>query len=67
MDTVTIPCSNLRHKGMYVLRDADTDADACYDAYDATVYWCTQTQKALGPDGKLVSQHACTHGRACCK
>jgi hypothetical protein len=52
---------------MYVLRDGTDDADACYDAYDATVYWCTRTQKALGPDGKLVSQTACTHGRECCK
>ena len=67
MDTVTIACANLRHKGMYVLRDAGEDAAACYDAYDATVYWCTRTQKALGPDGKPVHQDACTHGRECCR
>lgn len=67
METASISCANLRHKGMYVLRDGADDENACYDAYDATVYWCTRTQKALGPDGKLVSQKACTHGRECCK
>jgi len=67
METATVSCANLRHKGMYVLRDPADDENACYDAYDATVYWCTRTQKALGPDGKPVSHSACIHGRECCR
>ena len=47
-------CEHLRHKGMYVLSVPDPAELAFYDAYDATAYWCTKTQKPLGPDGRPV-------------
>ncbi|MGE3278105.1 MAG: hypothetical protein AB7O67_23595 [Vicinamibacterales bacterium] len=62
-------CGNLRHKGMYVMSAPDPDAFTFYDPYDATHYWCTRTQKALGPDGRPVRPDACAHGcgRGCCE
>jgi len=62
-------CGNLRHKGMYVMTVPDPDEFTFYDKYDATHYWCTCTQRALGPDGRPVHPSTCTHagGRACCE
>jgi hypothetical protein len=61
-------CTHLRHKGMYVLSAPDPGAAAFCDAYDATAYWCTCTQKSLGPDGQPVRADRCRHGsgRGCC-
>lgn len=59
-------CGHLRHKGMYVLSVPDPAETAFYDAYDATAYWCTKTQKPLGPDGRRAHASACTGGRSCC-
>jgi hypothetical protein len=67
MNLLTIPCSRLRHKSMYVMSTHDCEDGACYDPYNATAYWCTETQKALGPDGRPVHQDACKQGRECCK
>jgi hypothetical protein len=67
METVSIACAHLRHKGMYVLSVPDPDEGTFFDTYDATVYWCTCTQKALGPDGKPAHAETCTTGRECCK
>jgi len=60
-------CANLRHKGMYVTAAPDPGEHVFYDAYDATVYWCTQTQKPLGPDGRPVHADRCRSGRGCCE
>lgn len=62
-------CSHLRHKGMYVMSTADPDEAAhCGGAYDATAFWCTATQKGLGPDGQPVHSDTCRRGssRSCC-
>jgi hypothetical protein len=67
MNIITIPCSRLRHKSMYVMTTPDCEAGACYDSYNATAYWCTETQKPLGPDGRPVHEDTCRHGRECCK
>ena len=58
-----------RHKGMYVMTVPDPDEFKFYDRYDATHYWCTCTQRALGPDGRSVHPSTCTHagGRSCCE
>ncbi len=57
-------CQHLRHKGMYVLSVPEpTDF---HDAYDATAYWCTRTQKPIGPDGGLARADTCKRGRECC-
>jgi len=62
-------CGNLRHKGMYVMTVPDPDEFTFYDRYDATHYWCTCTQRALGPDGRSVHPSTCHHdgGRSCCE
>jgi hypothetical protein len=52
---------------MYVASAPDPDERTFYDAFDATAYWCTSTQKALGPDGKPVHADACRDGRECCE
>jgi hypothetical protein len=54
---------------MYVITVPDPDEFTFYDRYDATAYWCTCTQKSLGPDARPVHPSACTHagGRACCE
>jgi hypothetical protein len=59
-------CEHLRHKGMYVLAVPDPDEARFYDRYDATAYWCTRTQQALGPDGRRAHADACRGGRECC-
>jgi len=61
-------CSNLRHKGMYVLPD---DSDGLLDSYrdpiEATAFWCACTQKAFGPDGRPATAELCRAGRRCCE
>ena len=52
-------CEHLRHKGMYVMSVVDPAEFQFYDKYDATAYWCTKTQKPLGPDGKAAHASAC--------
>jgi hypothetical protein len=54
---------------MYVISVPDPDEFTFYDRYDATAYWCTCTQKALGPDGQSVHPSTCRHegGRQCCE
>ena len=57
-------CHHLRHKGMYVLSVPEpTDF---HDPFDATAYWCTKTQKPLGPDGGTAHADTCKGGRECC-
>ena len=57
-------CQHLRHKGMYVLSVPEpTDF---HDSFDATAYWCTKTQKPLGPDGGAAHADTCKGGRECC-
>jgi hypothetical protein len=52
---------------MYVLSVVDPAEFKFYDPYDATAYWCTKTQKPLGPDGKSAHADACVDGRGCCE
>jgi hypothetical protein len=54
---------------MYVMTVPDPDEFKFYDPYDATHYWCTCTQKALGPDGQPVHPSTCHHAgaRSCCE
>ena len=60
-------CTHLRHKGMYVLTVPDPDETRFYPAYDTTAYWCTCTQKAIGPDEQPVHADSCVEGRGCCR
>jgi hypothetical protein len=60
-------CSHLRHKGMYVMTTPDPGEAACHDPFDASAYWCTRTQKALGPDGRPARPDDCGDARSCCE
>jgi hypothetical protein len=54
---------------MYVLTTPDPDEERfCGGKYEATAYWCTCTQKAMGPDGNSVNVKECVsgNGRSCC-
>jgi hypothetical protein len=63
-----VHCAHLRHKGMYVLSTPDPDEQRFCGNYEATAYWCTCTQKPLGPDGNIVHPGQCVsgNGRSCC-
>lgn len=60
-------CIHLRHKGMYVTAVPDPDESMFHDRFDATAYWCTCTQKAIGPDGHPAHADSCVEGRQCCE
>lgn len=59
-------CSNLRHKGMFVLVGNPPDHEY-EDFLGASSFWCECTQKAFGPDGLPVSARECLAGRKCCE
>jgi hypothetical protein len=59
-------CEHLRHKGMYVLALPDPGETEFDRAFRQTAYWCTKTQKALGPDGQPAHADDCVSGRGCC-
>ena len=59
-------CAHLRHKGMYVMAEADP-GDTAAGSYEATSYWCAKTQRSFGPDGDIVGRHACRGHRPCCE
>jgi hypothetical protein len=63
-----VHCAHLRHKGMYVLSTPDPGEEKHAGKWDATAYWCTQTQKAMGPDGNAANASCCVsgNGRGCC-
>jgi hypothetical protein len=53
-----IPCRNLRCKEMFHHSAED-------DAFASGLYWCGQTQEAVGPDGQPVDKKQCCEGRWC--
>lgn len=56
-------CRNIRCKGMYVTGEMFADPNML--PYDATVWWCTLTQKPVGPDFQPCSAAECLAGRKC--
>ena len=52
---------------MYVTSGPYPEELTFYDAYDATAYWCVETQRGFGPDGKPVRPDMCSGDRACCQ
>jgi hypothetical protein len=62
-----VHCSNVRHKGMYVLAIQDPSEDRFYDRYDSGAFWCAQTLTGFGPDGHPVRPDICQGDRPCCK
>jgi len=63
--TSGVHCLNIRHKGMYVTSGPYPEELNFYDPYDATAYWCVETQRAFGPDGNPVRPDCCGHERTC--
>jgi hypothetical protein len=56
-------CRHLRCKGMYVTGEMLADPHAM--PYDATVWWCSHTQKPVGPDDGPCHRDDCRAGRKC--
>ncbi len=56
-------CRHIRCKGMYVTGEMLADPNAM--PYDATVWWCTQTHKPMGPDFMPCGRGECVAGRKC--
>jgi hypothetical protein len=68
-------CRNIRSKGMIVNIAETPENDSTQRSYltvdknalawDATVWWCTQTSKTIGPDDRPCDKERCQSGRAC--
>jgi hypothetical protein len=54
-------CANLRWKGLYI----DTLYDPDNDYSNDSAMWCLQTDKCIGPDGKVVDDFECSPARTC--
>ncbi|MBZ5620868.1 MAG: hypothetical protein LAQ69_19385 [Acidobacteriia bacterium] len=54
-------CANLRWKGLYI--DAGSDPENEYS--NDSAMWCLQTDKCVGPDGKVVDDFECSPARTC--
>ncbi len=65
--TVGFHCSRMRTKSMYVAALVDPDEAKFYDPYEASAYWCIDTQSGFGPDGQPVRPDVCCGQRGCCK
>ncbi len=61
---LTTSCLHLRHKMMYVDERQQTPG-LVDDSSDTRIFFCTQTQDALGPDGEPVSPADCERSREC--
>lgn len=55
-------CAKLWCKGM-ITRAPEIRDSASW--YDATVWWCSGTQKVTGPDDRPVGPDDCVNGRGC--
>ena len=60
-------CLHIRHKAMYIGEMPNPGDETFYDPYDATAYWCVETQRGFGPDGAPVRPDCCNGERDCCK
>ena len=54
-------CANLRWKGLYLDNGATSDEDYSNDS----AKWCLQTDKCIGPDGRVVDDFECSPARTC--
>lgn len=55
-----IPCKYLRTNNMYY-----TDAEQEDQHSSNSVFWCTKTHEAFGPDGEPASKTDCCAERKC--
>jgi hypothetical protein len=56
-----IKCRMLRSKWMFI----EAEPDHTVPRSGASICWCVHTQKCMGPDGQVVTPHACTSERDC--
>ena len=54
-------CANLRWKGLYI----DTGYNPENDYSNDSAMWCLETDKCVGPDGKVVDDFECSPARKC--
>jgi len=43
----------------------DVEPDPTVPPSNDQIYWCSQTQVCVGPDGKVAAPAACHPGRSC--
>lgn len=55
-------CRSVRSKKLFYQQDEDAS-----DARNAGPFWCSRTQRPVGPDGQFVAFDACRPGRSCCE
>jgi hypothetical protein len=55
------PCCLLRWKAMFISVEPDPTVPHSNDQ----IYWCSQTQVCVGPDGKVAAPASCRAGRSC--
>jgi hypothetical protein len=60
-------CRYLRCKEMYYSTQEQREKAASdpQGVFEGKLFWCTQTQKADGPDAKACGAEECRPGRAC--
>jgi hypothetical protein len=56
-------CRSVRSKKLFYQMDGE-DAS---DARNAGPFWCSRTQRPVGPDGNFVALDSCRPGRPCCQ
>lgn len=55
-------CRSMRSKKLFYQQDEDASP-----ASSAAPFWCSRTQRPVGPDGQFVVLDACRPGRSCCE
>ena len=56
-----VRCRLIRSKWMFI----DADPDPTVPHSGSSICWCVHTQKAVGPDGQVVTPQACNAERPC--
>jgi hypothetical protein len=54
-------CKSLRSKKLFYQTEEEASP-----VENAGPFWCSRTQKLLGPDGKIAGHEECRPGRGCC-
>ena len=55
------PCRLLRWKAMFI----DVESDPTVPPSNDQIYWCSETQTCIGPDGLIAAPVRCSPERKC--
>lgn len=55
-------CRSVRSKKLFYQQDEEASG-----ASNAGPFWCSRTQRSVGPDGQFVAVASCRPGRSCCE